>query len=150
MHPKGLKLLQEFEGCELEPYFDTAGIATIGWGSIWRLDGSRVEITDAPITQETADELLRREVAKTENAVRKRVKNCPEISLSAFVSLAYNIGLGAFNGSTALKRHNRGEFEGAAEALQWFNKAGGNVSNGLIRRRKAEAHLYLEGLIYAD
>jgi len=46
--------------------------------------------------------------------------------------------------STALRRFNSGDIEGAAEALQWFNKAGGRVLTGLVRRRAAEADLMLE------
>lgn len=67
-----------------------------------------------------------------------------ENQLAAMVSLAFNIGLGAFARSTVLKAHNRGDFDAAARAFALWNKAGGRVMRGLTRRRAAEAALYLE------
>ena len=57
--------------------------------------------------------------------------------------MAYNIGPGAFVTSTALRRFNEGDKAGAVEALKWFNKAGGKKLRGLVRRREAEAQLFL-------
>ncbi len=59
------------------------------------------------------------------------------------VSLCYNSGPGAFSRSTLVKRFNAGNIEGAAEALTWFNKAGGKKIRGIVRRREAERTLFL-------
>jgi lysozyme len=63
---------------------------------------------------------------------------------AAFVSLAYNIGLGGFRKSSVLKAHNRGDKQAAARAFNLWNKAGGQVLPGLVRRRADEAALYLK------
>lgn len=65
--------------------------------------------------------------------------------LAAMCSFVWNLGIGNFRGSTFLKRHNAGDFAGAAEALTWWNKAQGRVLKGLVRRREAEKALYLKG-----
>jgi hypothetical protein len=61
----------------------------------------------------------------------------------AFLSLAYNIGPGAFKKSSALRLFNAGDKAGAAKALLMWNKAGGKVLAGLTRRREAEKKLFL-------
>lgn len=63
----------------------------------------------------------------------------------ALTSFIYNIGVAAFINSTCLQRLNNKNYIGAAEALQWFNKgADGKVLAGLVRRREAEAKLFLQ------
>ena len=61
----------------------------------------------------------------------------------AFLSLAYNIGPGAFAKSSALRKFNEGDKRGAADAILLWNKAGGRVLAGLTRRREAERALFL-------
>jgi GH24 family phage-related lysozyme (muramidase) len=61
------------------------------------------------------------------------------------VSLTYNIGAAGFARSTVLRRHKMGDYDGAAKAFLWWNKAGGRVLRGLTRRREAEAALYRSG-----
>ena len=56
----------------------------------------------------------------------------------AFLSLAYNIGPGAFCGSTLVRKLNAEDYAGAcAEILRW-DKAGGKTVAGLTKRRQAE------------
>ncbi len=66
-----------------------------------------------------------------------------ENELAAMTSFAYNVGIGGFRKSTVLKAHNRGDKRAAARAFGLWNKAGGQVMDGLERRRKAESALYL-------
>jgi hypothetical protein len=66
-----------------------------------------------------------------------------ENEFGAFVSLAYNIGPGAFRKSSALRHFNEGDKAKAASALLLWNKAGGKVLKGLTRRREAERKLFL-------
>ncbi|KRJ11905.1 lysozyme [Acinetobacter nosocomialis] len=60
------------------------------------------------------------------------------------VSLTYNIGSGAFKNSTLLKKLNKGDYQGAADQFLVWNKAGGKVMKGLVRRREAERALFLK------
>jgi lysozyme len=62
----------------------------------------------------------------------------------AMVDFAYNAGAGAFLGSTLLKKVNTGDFPGAAAQFALWIHAGGEVVEGLVRRRKAEADLFSE------
>jgi lysozyme len=59
------------------------------------------------------------------------------------VSFAFNAGLGALQRSTIRMRHNRGDYEGAAEAFMMWTKGGGRVLPGLVKRRIDEKNLYL-------
>lgn len=61
----------------------------------------------------------------------------------AMCSLAYNIGIGAFSRSSVLRFHRAGEHHDAAAAFAAWDKGGGRVLPGLVRRRAAEAALYL-------
>lgn len=64
----------------------------------------------------------------------------------AFVSLAYNVGVAGTRKSTAVRRLNEGDVAGACEAITWWNKAGGRVVRGLVRRRSHEYTLCLDGI----
>jgi len=61
----------------------------------------------------------------------------------AMGSLAYNIGFGAFLRSSVLRFHHAGDHHDAAAAFAAWDKGGGRVLPGLVRRRAAEAALYL-------
>ena len=135
-----LKIIKEFEGCELKAYKDIVGVVTIGYG-----ETKGVKMGDV-WTQEKADA----EVSKRAQEFMDGIfKSCPRLLLSepqqiaACVSLAYNIGLSAFANSTVCKRLMAGDYAGAAEAILMWNKAGGKVVNGLVRRREAEKKLFL-------
>jgi len=62
----------------------------------------------------------------------------------AFVDLAYNIGTGAFCGSSVAKKANAGDMPGACDALLLWNRAGGKVVAGLDKRRRDERELCLK------
>lgn len=135
----GLNIIKEFEGCILRAYLCPAKVWTIGYGHT----GPDVK-SGLVITQEQAEELLKRDLEVFEKDVAKAVGNAPttENQFSAFVSLSYNIGSGAFAKSSALREHKAGNYQLAAAKMLLWNKAGGRVLAGLIRRRKAEAALY--------
>ncbi len=96
----------------------------------------------------TADQekaLLSRTVEPYAAKVRDLVKvPVTQNQFDALVSFAYNIGTGkdGFAGSTALSRLNNGDAKGAAEAMSWWNKSDGQVSQGLINRRADEVELF--------
>jgi len=138
----GLDLIKEFESCKLKSYQDIVGIWTIGWGHT----GPEVK-PDLIWTREQADNQLRQDLGRFEEGVSDRLDvDVNENQFSALVSLAYNIGLGNFNGSGLLKQINLGNFEIAAERFLMWNQAGGKVSEGLTRRREAERALFLTGV----
>jgi lysozyme len=60
----------------------------------------------------------------------------------ALVSFTYNVGSGNLNKSTLLKKVNARDFEGAANEFHKWNKANGQVMNGLTRRRNSEALMF--------
>lgn len=64
---------------------------------------------------------------------------------AAYVSLAYNVGIRGAGRSTATRRLNDGNIVGGCHALGWWNKAGGRVVRGLVRRRAEETSLCLRG-----
>ena len=151
----GIALIKRFEGLVLETYDDGVGIQTVGYGHTGRFRGHRT-VADAveanggqpiEITEDEAEELLRDDLRDFEDAVNRAIKAPTAQSMfDAFVSLAFNIGANAFKKSTAVKLHNKEDYTGAAEAITWWNKAGGQVLLGLVRRRAAEEAHYLEGL----
>lgn len=136
----GRELIKAFEGCKLDAYRCPAGVATVGYGHT----GPDVRIP-MTITQERAEELLDNDLRRFEVGVEALVGNATtdDNQFSALVSLAFNIGLGRLATSTVLKRHKAGNRIGAANAILMWNKAGGKVLAGLMRRREAERRLYL-------
>jgi lysozyme len=139
-----LELIKEFEGLRLNAYRDPVGIVTIGYGYTNGAGyGPGVQMGDTWTAQQ-AEDMLREGVMRFANNIQRHftIKPNPD-QFGAFVSLAYNIGWQSFIKSTALKRWNAGDVKGAAEAVTWWNKAGGKVLRGLTRRREAEAALIL-------
>lgn len=133
----GLALIKQFEGCELRAYRDPVGVLTIGYGHT----GPDVK-PGMTITQDQADALLRKDVARFEKAVAGMAKVATDNQFDALVSFAYNLGEEALRRSTLLRKHNEGDYAGAkAEFARWVN-AGGKKLNGLVKRRAEEAELY--------
>lgn len=139
-----LRLIKEFEGFEAEAYKDPVGIVTIGYGTTAAAGvGISPKLGDK-ITEAQATDYLKRAVDKFAAQILPKITRTPTGNqFGAMVSLAYNIGPGAFNKSTVLRRFNAGDISGAADAFLMWNKAGGKVLAGLTRRRKAERELFL-------
>ena len=139
-----IELIKEFEGFKSEAYRDPVGILTIGYGTTAAAGVGIAPKLGMTITQDDAEVYLRRAVDKFAAKIRTGITaKINENQFGAFVSLAYNIGPGAFLSSTALRKFNSGDLAGAADAILLFNKAGGKVLNGLVRRREAERKLFL-------
>tara|TARA_R110000787_G_scaffold273283_1_gene380959 strand:+ start:97 stop:540 length:444 start_codon:yes stop_codon:yes gene_type:complete len=134
---EGLSLIKKFEGCELEAYKCAAGVLTIGYGST-----KGVKKGDT-ITQEEADKLLLHEMEEYEGYVNKLVEvDLSQNQFDALVSWVFNLGPANLKASTLLKVLNSKDYEGVPAQIQRWNKAGGKVLEGLIRRRNAEALLF--------
>jgi lysozyme len=130
--------LKKLEGLSLSAYDDGVGVLTIGYGHT-----GDVKLFDK-LTEAQADQLLMKDLARFESGVANLVSaETDDPQFDAMVLLAFNIGLAAFARSTVLKAHNRGDYDSAARAFALWNKAGGRVMRGLVRRRAEEAALYL-------
>lgn len=135
---EGIALIKQFEGCELTSYLCPANVWTIGYGHT----GTDV-VKGMTITQATADMLLRQDLGKFEAAVEKHAGKAHQNQFDAMVSLCYNIGPGNFAKSSVARLHKNGQYTGASAAFLLWNKAGGKILQGLVKRRKAEWNLYL-------
>ena len=140
---KGLNLIKQFEGCHLKPYQDPIGLWTIGWGHLIG-DGKSLPIEwFREITQDEADELLKKDLMRFERGVLRLCPlNLTQSRFDALVSFAFNLGLGSLQISTLRKKHNRGDILGATQEFVKWNKAGGKPLRGLTMRREAEQALY--------
>lgn len=138
-----IDLIKQWEGCKLKAYKDVAGIWTVGYGLTSRAGFIEVG-PDTTLTQEEADYYLEKVVDDFASKIRPMI-TAPinENQFGAFVSLAYNIGVGAFKRSSALKRFNAGEGDRVTEAIRMWKKAGGKTVQGLVNRREAEVALFL-------
>lgn len=135
----GLALVKRFEGLRLEAYRCPAGVLTVGFGST----GPHVK-EGMVITPGEAERYLMLDLRRFETGVDAMTDMVPtnDNQFSACVALSFNIGLGAFAGSTVLKKHKLQNHTAAANAFLLWNKAAGRVLPGLVRRREAEAKLY--------
>lgn len=136
---EGVLLLQDFESWADKAYLCPAGVWTIGWGFTKGVKPGDV------MTRAEGDRRLAEELREFTDGVRRLLtREANENQLAAMVVFAFNVGLAGLARSTVLKAHNRGDFDAAARAFALWNKAGGKVLRGLVRRRAAEAALYLK------
>jgi lysozyme len=140
VNPSGacLYLIRSSEGCRLTAYKDSAGVWTVGYGST----GHDVK-PGLKITMKRAEELLASDVAEAADAVNKYALPCTQGQFDALTDFVFNLGEGAFARSTLLRKHQAGNYTGAAQEFARWIYAGGKPLPGLIKRRAAEAHLYL-------
>jgi len=141
---KGLDLIAEFEGLSLKPYLCSAKVPTIGYGSTFYENGTKVKLTDAQITKQRAEQLLKNTADKFAERVAVLItKPVTQNQFNALVSFAFNVGVSALKISTLLKlvNNNPNDANIAKEFLRW-NKVGGRVVQGLTNRRIKESALY--------
>jgi lysozyme len=144
LNDNGYKLICKFEGLKLKPYLCSAKIPTIGYGNTYYPDGKRVTLLDKEITKQYAFEIFKEvadRYAKRVNSLL--VKPVTQNQFNALVSFAYNVGTGAFQSSSLLKKVNinPNDLSIKSEFLRW-NKVNKVVVNGLTNRRNEEAVIY--------
>lgn len=144
VNQKGLELIKEFEGFRAKAYKCPAGVWTVGYGHTSNAGEPKVgSLTE--VTREQAEEILRRDLGTFERAVSDAVRvTVSSNQYSALVSFCYNVGPGAFRSSSVLKAVNAKQWAEVPRRLALWNKAGGKVLPGLVRRRAAEAALFME------
>lgn len=134
---EGISLIKKFEGCELESYQDSVGVWTIGYGHTKNIKQGMT------ISKEQADNMLLNELDEyceyVEKAVDVTLKQC---EFDALVAWTYNLGPTNLNKSTMLKKLNNKEYQDVPHEIKRWNKAGGKVLQGLVRRREAESLLF--------
>lgn len=135
--PSGITLIKQFEGLRLHAYkpVATEKYYTIGYGH-YGPDVSR----ETSITEKEAEELLKQDLIKFEKAVTDLNRSWSQNQFDALVSFAYNCGAGN------LKKLVSGrDILQIADAFLLYNKAGGKVLSGLVRRRRMERAMFLKG-----
>lgn len=141
----GRKRISEREGVRLKRYRDSVGIWTIGTGHTAMAGPPDPNIVKT-ITMAENDAILERDLAKFEAGVEQAIKRpMTQAQFDAMVSLAFNIGLGAFAKSSVVRRFNAGDTAGAAAAFMLWVKAGGRVLPGLVKRRHSEVAQFQGG-----
>lgn len=137
---QGLQLIRRFEGFSAVPYLCPAGYLTVGYGHVVQ----NPEAFRQPITEDEATEILALDVETAERAVLRLISvPLTDGQFDALVSFTFNLGSGTLQRSTLRRKVNREEHEDVpAEFVKWV-WAGGKKLKGLIRRREAEATLYL-------
>lgn len=140
-----LAFLRQWEGCKFSAYKDSAGVWTIGYGHTDKVK----EGDECTLAQ--AEQWLSEEAEWFEKGVIGSCKISPNPNqLTALVSFAYNLGLGNLRKSMLLRKHNIGNFAGAAAEFMKWNKARHPATGqlrevpGLTNRRKAEKLVYLK------
>lgn len=139
-------LVAKWEGKRNEAYKDIVGVWTICYGHTAGVKpGDRK--TDAECDAMLRDELFEyRDGLHAYFAPETIAGRLTSERDAAYVSLAYNVGISGAGESTATRRLNAGDIRGGCNAISWWDKAGGRVIRGLVRRRADERELCLRGL----
>jgi lysozyme len=150
-----LKTIMHHEGVRLKPYRCPARLWTIGVGHVIDPNHARVPFDDRlslpcpegwnrKFTMDEVNAILAADLQRFERGV---LRYCPsgitQGRFDALVSFAFNVGLGTLQRSTLRQKHNRGDYEGAADEFLKYCKAAGKVLKGLENRRKDERAMYL-------
>ena len=141
---EGIALIKKFEGIELQAYQDSVGVWTIGYGHTKGVkEGDNISL-------KKAEQMLEEELVEYEGYINNMVElGLEQNQFDALVAWVYNLGPTNLRQSTLLKVLNQGLFNEVPYEIKRWNKAGGEVLNGLVRRREAEALLF-EGKAWED
>jgi len=152
---KTIEMLKHHEGVRTRPYRCPALLWTVGVGHV--IDPAHIGVKfedrktlpippgwDRALSMDEVESILAKDLERFERGVERLCPNgLTQPRFDALVSFAFNVGLGNLQRSSIRMRHNRGDYEGAAEAFMMWTKAGGKELPGLVKRRKDERALYL-------
>jgi len=134
---EGVALIKKFEGCKLQSYLCSADVWTLGFGH------TRGVKEGDSCTQEQAEQTLVDDLFEFEKYVHKHVNVAlDQNQFDALVAWTFNLGPTNLRESTLLKRVNEERFSDVPTEIRRWNRAGGEVVQGLVRRRAAEALLW--------
>lgn len=134
-------LIAPWEGKRNDPYLDIVKVPTVCYGET-RVqmrrysDAECLAMLQKAVSQDYAPQVL---------ACVPQLRDRP-YPAAASISLAYNIGVKGFCGSTAARLFRAGDIAGGCQAITRFNRAGGKVVKGLVNRRTAEFRLCMRGV----
>lgn len=135
----GLNFIKSNEGLRLKPYLCPAKIPTIGYGSTFYLDGTKVTLNDKSITEDEATDMLEALIEKEFDIAPLLKVKVTQNQFDALTDFVYNIGMPRFRTSTLLKYVNQGEFlRASAEFILW------NKPKEILGRRERERNLFLK------
>jgi lysozyme len=137
-----------FEGFRAEPYRDSVGVPTIGYGTTRYPNGARVSMTDGPVSEIMAQAYLEHDMTDAAKHLAAALARQPGANQwAAMLSLAYNVGYPAIVNSTLVRKFNAGDVLGAAEQFEAWDKGHVDgqlvVIQGLLNRRRAERALFM-------
>jgi lysozyme len=141
----GLDTIKKFEGFRLQAYQDSVGVWTLGYGSTFFPNGTKVKEGDT-VSYETAHRMLENVANMFSKEIAKLITSeINQNQFDALVSFSYNVGINNFKKSHLLELVNKDPNDPAIkqEFLKW-NKAGGKVLKGLMLRRQAESELFFK------
>lgn len=150
-----IEMIKHHEGVRVRPYRCPALLWTVGVGHV--IDAKHIGVKleerknlpipdgwDRTLNMDEVNQILAQDLARFEAGVLRLCPNGLTAGrFGALVSFAFNAGLGNLQRSSIRMKHNRGEYEEAAEAFMMWTKAGGKELPGLVKRRKDERNLYL-------
>lgn len=136
-------LIRKSEGLRLKAYRDAVGVLTVGYGHT----GPDVS-ENKKITVDEAEALLSTDVTHACDSVLELTGgNVSQGQLDALTDFVFNLGSSKLRSSTLLKKHRAGNYTGAAAEFGRWVYADGRILPGLVKRRAAETHLYLDGTL---
>ena len=139
---QGADFIARFEGCRLTLFNDPAGNCTIGIGHLVHrgpIDGTEPAEFKAGISHNRALELLQSDASSAAHGVLQAATvPLAQTELDALISFTFNVGVGAFQGSTLLKKLNAGDRASVPSELAKWTWAGKEQLPGLVTRRQAE------------
>jgi lysozyme len=150
-------MIKHHEGVRQKPYRCPALLWTVGVGHV--IDPSHIGVKfderkslpipagwDRTLSMEEVNDILAQDLRRFEKGVLRLCPNgLTQHRFDALVSFSFNVGLGNLQRSSIRMKHNRGDYDGAAEAFMQWTKAGGRVLNGLVKRRTDEVNIYKKG-----
>lgn len=136
---EGKRFIKEKEGLRLEAYRCSGGVLTIGYGhTAGVIPGMKIDLAQA-------EKIFLNDLEQKAECVVNRLVKVPltQGQYDALVSFVFNLGAGNLMKSTLLKLLNAGDYTGAAEQFERWNKSGGKVTPGLVKRRAEEKQMFL-------
>lgn len=138
-----ISVVGQYEGLRLYAYQDVIGVWTACYGETKGVKrGMR-------FTKAECDVMFIGGLTRHEAGMRRCLRNpdaLPVKTYVSFLSFTYNVGIGGFCGSSIRRAENKGNLPLACNNLLKWTKAGGRTISGLVRRRKGERKLCLDGV----
>lgn len=137
---KGIDFIKRHEALRLNAYKDAVGVWTIGYGHTLTAKEGMI------ITEAEAERLLKLDLKTAEAEINRHLLPLKQHQFDSLASFVFNVGIGAFSKSTLLKRLKMdvNHPDIASQFNRWVY-GGGKILKGLVKRRKEEANLYING-----